>query len=87
MTEVYVSEKFELRTELFSEALIEEFDNNSVENSKNLEDIHFCHLVTVEAKTNTTQALDPGDSLVTVGDSVTDETLNDSESELLEMFE
>lgn len=45
MTEVYVSENFEPRTELLSEVLIDESDNNSVENSKNLEDIQVCHFI------------------------------------------
>jgi hypothetical protein len=63
MTEVYIS-KISDRTENFTEAFIEESDTpTSVEN------IQFCHLVTVEAESHVPQALEVGDSPVTVGDS------------------
>jgi hypothetical protein len=63
MTEVYIP-KISDRTENFTETFIEESDTpTSVEN------IQFCHLVTVEAENHTPQALEFGDSSVTVGDN------------------
>lgn len=83
MTKVYISENFEPRTELHSKRLIDESVLQSVENSKNLEDIQFCHLMTVEAQNQSPQVLEGDDSLMTVDDSF---HLNEDEIELLEML-
>ncbi|MEZ2241763.1 DUF3987 domain-containing protein [Microcoleus sp.] len=87
MTKVYVSENFEPRVSPPSEHLIDGSVLNSVENSKNLEDIQFCHLMTVEAQTQSPQALEFDDSLMTVDDSDDSSTLNVDEIELLEMLQ
>jgi hypothetical protein len=87
MTETYISKIFEPRTELFSETLIDESDINSVENSKNLEDIQFCHLMTVGTETHSQQGLEFDDSLMTVDDSDDSSKLNEDETELLEYLQ
>jgi hypothetical protein len=69
MTKVYVSENFDSRTEPSSGPLIDESALNSVKTSENLEDIHFCHLMTVEPQNQLPQALEFDDSLMTVDDS------------------
>jgi hypothetical protein len=84
MTEVYISENFDPRTELPSEAFIDESVLKPVENSENLEDIQFCHLMTVEAQTQSPQALEFDDSLMTVDDSDDSSLLNKDETELLQ---
>jgi hypothetical protein len=50
MTKVYISENFDSPTKPSSKALIDESVLKPVENSENLEDIQFCHLMTVEAE-------------------------------------
>ncbi|MEG4010360.1 DUF3987 domain-containing protein, partial [Microcoleus sp. Pol11C1] len=84
MTKVYVSENFDSRAENFSAALIDESDLQPVTNSKNLEDIQFCHLMTVEAETPAPQRIEVDDSLMTVDDSDDSSALNENETELLE---
>ena len=66
MTETYISENFDSRAELLSRGFTDESDIKSVENSKNLEDIQFCHLMTVDAATHSQQGLGFDDSLMTV---------------------
>jgi hypothetical protein len=83
MTKVYVSENFDSRTEPSSEALIDESVLDFVENSENLEDIQFCHLMTVEAESLTPQRIEFDDSLMTVDDS---SLLNEDETELLQFL-
>lgn len=85
MTKVYVPENFDSRDRPPSKRLIDESALHSATNSQNLEDIQFCHLMTVEAQTQPPQALEFDDSLMTVDDSDDSPTLNVDEKELLEM--
>jgi hypothetical protein len=62
MTKVYVSENFDSPIAPPSEALIDESVLKFVENSENLGDIQFCHLMTVEAQIQSPQALEFDDS-------------------------
>ena len=87
MTEVYVSENFDSPIAPPSEAVIDESVLNSVENSKNLEDIQFCHSMTVEAEIQSPQRLESYDSSMTVDDSDDSSTLNVDETELLEFLQ
>jgi hypothetical protein len=83
MTKVYVSEKkFDFPIGPPSEALIDEPVLKPVENSENLEDIQFCHLMTVEDEKLTPQRIEGDDSLMTVDDS-DDSSINQEETELL----
>jgi len=84
MTKVYVSENFDSPIAPPSKPLIDEPVLTSVENSENLEDIQFCHLMTVEAQTQSPQALEFDDSLMTVNDSDDSSALNEDETELSE---
>jgi hypothetical protein len=68
MTEVYISENFDPRTELPSEALIDKSVLKPVENSENLEDIQFCDLMTVKAESLVPRRIEFDDSLMTVDD-------------------
>jgi hypothetical protein len=86
MTKVYISENFDSRAELSSEALIDESVLKPVENSENLEDIQFCHLMTVEAESLAPQEIGFDDSLMTVDDSDDSSLLNEDETELLEFL-
>jgi len=83
MTKVYISENFDSRAELPSEALIDESVLKPIENSENLEDIQFCHLMTVEAESLDPQRIEFDDSLMTVDDSDDSSLLNEDEIELL----
>jgi hypothetical protein len=76
MTETYISENFDSRAEPLSLGLIDESVLKPVENSENLGDIQFCHLMTVEAQIQSPQALEFDDSLMTVDDSDDSSTLN-----------
>lgn len=87
MTKVYVSENFDFPMGPPPEALIDESVLKPVENSKNLEDIQFCHLMTVKAQTQSVQGLEFDDSLMTVDDSDDSSRLNAEEIELLEFLE
>ena len=69
MTKTYISENFDSHIGPPPEALIDESVLKSVENSKNLEDIQFCHLMTVEAESLVPQGIKVDDSLMTVDDS------------------
>jgi hypothetical protein len=86
MTKVYISENFDSRAEPSSEAFIDESVLKPVENSENLEDIHFCHLMTVEAENLTPQRIEFDDSLMTVDDSDDSSLLNEDENQLLEFL-
>ena len=87
MTKVYVPENFDSRDRPPSEHLIDESVLKPVENSENLEDIQFCHLMTVDTETQSSQVLEGDDSLMTVDDSDDSSTLNSSEIELLEFLQ
>ena len=84
MTKVYVSENFDSPIDPPSEALIDESVLKPVENSENLGDIQFCHLMTVEAQIQSPQALEFDDSLMTVDDSDDSSVFNKDETELLQ---
>lgn len=86
MTKVCVPENFDSPIGPPPDGLIDEFVLKPVENSENLEDIQFCHLMTVEAQTQSPQALEFDDSLMTVDDSDDSSRLNVDEKELLEML-
>jgi hypothetical protein len=86
MTEVYISENFDLPIDPPSEALIDESVLKPVENSENLEDIQFCHFMTVEAQSLVPQRVEAYDSSMTVDDSSDSSALNEDEVELLEFF-
>jgi hypothetical protein len=62
MTKVYVSKNFDSPIDPLSKALIDESVLKPVENSENLGDIQFCHLMTVEAQIQSPQALEVDDS-------------------------
>jgi hypothetical protein len=76
MTEVYVSENFDSRAEPLSETFINESVLKPVENSENLEDTQFCHLMTVGTESPIPQGIEVDDSLMTVDDSDDSSTLN-----------
>jgi hypothetical protein len=84
MTETYISENFDSRAEPLSLGLIDEFVFKPVENSEKLEDIQFCHLMTVDTETCLPQGLEIDDSLMTVDDSDDSSVLNEDEIELLQ---
>jgi hypothetical protein len=69
MTKTYISENFDFRAELSSDDLTDELDVNLVKSSQNLEDIQFCHLMTVEAQSLAPQRIEVDDSLMTVDDN------------------
>jgi hypothetical protein len=86
MTKVGVSENFDSRAEFFSDGLTDESVLKPVENSENLEDIQFCHLMTVEAENLIPQRIEADNSLMTVDDSDDSSALNEDGTELLEFL-
>ena len=81
MTEVYISKNSD-RTGNFTEAFIEESDT-----ATSIENIEFCHLMTVSDESLLQQGLEVDDSLMTVGDSDDSFSLNENENELLEYLQ
>ena len=83
MTKVYVPENLDSPIDPPPEVLIDESVLKPVENSENLEDIQFCHLMTVDTENQSAQAVEGDDSLVTVGDSDDSSRLNNDQLDRL----